>query len=200
MDPVECGRKPGLGSPPSVTHQALTKLPEHAALQDWINRLFHLSAGPENGVGDSTNKTPKSGASQDTGARTRDRRIPANLKAGSLSSLPPTPLKELRNIRENDSSYDILKYTINITTDTCDEDDKIKKERKEKVNFIMLKLLNERRRQDLGTAPMLSTAWNGKDWLAAFCQSCVPLAGKRASRKSGFWTIREAGKQADTTA
>ncbi|GFN90502.1 hypothetical protein PoB_001700800 [Plakobranchus ocellatus] len=38
---------------------------------------------------------PSSGQGTDSGARTRDRRIPADLRAHSLATVPPTPLSAL---------------------------------------------------------------------------------------------------------
>ncbi|GFN82656.1 hypothetical protein PoB_000916200 [Plakobranchus ocellatus] len=42
--------------------------------------------------------SPPSGWGAGGGARTRDRRIPAELRADSLATVPPTPQENLRNI------------------------------------------------------------------------------------------------------
>ncbi|GFN94253.1 hypothetical protein PoB_002075900 [Plakobranchus ocellatus] len=60
----------------------MTLRPDH-----WVWVLY--IASPRQG--DLKLSSPPSGQDADGGARTRDRRVPADLRAGSLATVPPTP-------------------------------------------------------------------------------------------------------------
>ncbi|GFO25098.1 hypothetical protein PoB_005160300 [Plakobranchus ocellatus] len=49
---------------------------------------------PVHNEGDLRLSGPPSGQGAGSGARTRDRRVPADLRADSLATVPPTPLSK----------------------------------------------------------------------------------------------------------
>ncbi|GFO04829.1 hypothetical protein PoB_003133400 [Plakobranchus ocellatus] len=55
----------------------------------WISLLPGLLSSPQ--LGDLRLSGPPSGQGAGGGARTRDRRVPADLRADSLATVPPTP-------------------------------------------------------------------------------------------------------------
>ncbi|GFN79437.1 hypothetical protein PoB_000594300 [Plakobranchus ocellatus] len=60
----------------------------HRPIRDW----FLYTASPQQG--DIRLSGPPSGQDADSGARTRDRRVPAALRADSLATVSPTPLTD----------------------------------------------------------------------------------------------------------
>ncbi|GFO23246.1 hypothetical protein PoB_004975100 [Plakobranchus ocellatus] len=70
------------------------------------------------GHGDYTDSGPPSGHSASGGARTRNRRVPADLKMDSLSTVPPTPqlrLDRVRNFHYSDMGVALLPGPPNLS-------------------------------------------------------------------------------------